>query len=234
LASYASGRFGWRIGAEASQRDFRSVSAGAVLTPQMLAAGFELRQQAQFTSILWRVPEHRFTLSAGADSEAARLWSTPSESFEKLTASLAWHWLPQRRGDDYETTQQLHAGRIFGQAPFDELYILGLERDNDLPMHAHIGTRDGLKGSAPLGNEYFLQNCELDKNLYSNGLVKIQLGPLLDIGTISDPGTALGSHQWMFDTGAALKLRVLGMGIVLSSGRDMRSGNNTFYAEPLN
>ena len=29
--------------------------------------------------------------------------------------------------------------------------MLGLERDNDLPMRAHIGTRDGRKGSAPGG-----------------------------------------------------------------------------------
>ena len=234
LASYARGKFGWQVGAEASHRDFRSVAAGTVLTPQLLAEGFELKPQAQFTSVLWRVPEHRFTLSAGADSEVARLWSTPSESFEKLTGSLAWHWFPLRKGDDYETAQQLRAGRIFGQAPFDELYILGLERDNDLPMHAHIGTRDGLKGSAPLGREYFLQNWELDKNLYANGLVNISLGPLLDVGKIADPETSLGSQQWMFDTGAALKLRVLGMGIVFSYGRDLRNGNNAFYAEGLN
>ncbi len=233
LASYASGKFGWQVGAEASHRDFRSVAAGTVLTPQLLAPGFELKPQAQFTSVLWRVPEHRFTLSAEADADAARLWSTPSQSFEKLAGSLGWRWFPQRRGDDYETTQQLRAGRIFGQAPFDELDILGLERDNDLPMHAHIGTRDGLKGSAPLGREYFLQNWELDKNLYSNGLVKISLGPLLDVGKIADPGTALGSQQWMFDTGAALKLRVLGMGLEFSYGRDLRNGNNALYAEGL-
>jgi hypothetical protein len=154
------------------------------------------------------VPEHRFTLSAGADAEAARLWSTPSQSFEKLAGSLTSHWFPQRRGDDYETTQQLRAGRIFGQAPFDEIYILGLERDNDLPMHAHIGTRDGLKGSAPLGREYFLQNWDMDKNLYANGLVKVSLGPLFDIGKIADQssvqgGSALGSQQWLFDARSA-------------------------------
>lgn len=233
LASYANGNFGWQLGAEASHRDFRSIVPGTVLTQSMLAQGFELKQQAQFTSVLWRVPERRFTLSAGADSQAARLWSTPSQSFEKLTGSLAWHWFPQREGDDYETAQQLRAGRIFGQAPLDELYILGLERDNDLPMHAHIGTRGGLKGSAPLGSEFLLQNWQLDKNLYANGLAKISLGPLLDIGKISDPGTALGSQQWMFDTGAALKLRVLGMGIVFSYGRDLRNGNDAFYVDVL-
>ncbi len=241
LTSYSSGRIGWRAGAELSHRDFRSVAAGSVLTPQMLAGGYELKQRAQLDATLWRIPEHRFTLAAGAASQAARLWSSSSTtgivtgigSFEKLSGSVAWHWFPRPQGDDYETAQQFHAGRIFGQAPFDELYILGLERDNDLPMHAHIGTRDGRKGSAPLGREFFLENWELDKNLYANGLVKLQLGPLLDIGKIADPGTALGSHQWLFDTGAQLKLRVFDQGLVFSYGRDLRTGNNAWYVNLL-
>jgi hypothetical protein len=44
---------------------------------------------------------------------------------------------------------------------------------------AHIGTRDGLKGSAPLGREYLLENWELNKNIYGNGIIKVQLGSLL-------------------------------------------------------
>jgi tetratricopeptide (TPR) repeat protein len=229
VVSYASGRMGWSTAAELSHRDFRSVNPGSVLTPQMLAAGYELKQRAQLDATLWRVPEHRFTLNAGGSAQAARLWSTAPESFGKFAGSLSWQWLPQRRGDDYGMTQEIRAGRIVGQAPLDELYILGLERDNNLPMHAHIGTRDGRKGSAPLGREYFLQNWQLDKNLYSNGLIKVQAGPLLDIGRIADPGAALGSHQWMFDTGAQLKLRVLGSGLVFSYGRDLRTGNNALY-----
>ena len=168
----------------------------------MLAAGYQLKQQAQLTSTLWRVPEHRFTVSAQAASDAARLWSHPQQSFEKLTGSLGWHWFPQLKGDDYETSQQLRAGKTFGQVPFDELFILGLERDNDLPLRAHIGTRDGRKGSAPLGRDYFLENWELNKNIYGNGIVKLQLGPFFDIGKITDPERQLGSHKWLFDTGA--------------------------------
>ena len=47
--------------------------------------------------------------------------------------------------------QSLRAGRTFGQAPLDELFILGLERDNDLPLRAHIGTRDGRKAALRWG-----------------------------------------------------------------------------------
>jgi hypothetical protein len=72
--------------------------------------------------------------------------------------------------------QEVRAGKTFGQLPFDELLMLGLERDNDLPMRAHIGTRDGLKGSAPMGRDYFLSNWEMDKNLYGNGIFISQTG----------------------------------------------------------
>ena len=233
VESFARGSLGWRAGAVVSHRDFRSVDPGTVLTPQMLAVGYELKQRVQVDGTLWRVPERRFALRGGASAEVARLWSQPPATFGRLSGSLGWQWFPQRQGDDYETTQQLRIGRIFGQAPFDELYILGLERDNNLPMHAHIGTRDGRKGSAPLGSEYFLHNWEMDKSLYANGLAEVRLGPVLDIGRIADPGAQLGSHQWLFDTGAVLKVSVLGMGLVFSYGRDLRNGINAFYAEQL-
>jgi tetratricopeptide (TPR) repeat protein len=229
LASNASDRLAWTLGAEISHRNFRSVSAGTLLTSQMLASGYQLKQLAQITSTLWRVPERRFMVTARAASDAARLWSQPQQSFEKLTGSIGWHWFPQAQGDDYESSQQFRAGKSFGQPPFDELFILGLERDNDLPLRAHIGTRDGRKGSAPLGREYLLQNWELNKNLYGNGLINLQLGPIFDIGSITDPGTSLGSHQWLFDTGAQFKLHVLSTGMVFSWGHDLRTGNNAFY-----
>ncbi|MFZ1938469.1 MAG: hypothetical protein WBE56_19390 [Terracidiphilus sp.] len=235
LASYVSDRFGWTVGAEGSHRAFRSVEAGttpasgAYLTPQLLATGYQLKQYAQVTGNLWRIPERRFVVTAAATSDAGRLWSQPAESFEKLAGSLGWHWFPQVKGDDYETMQQLRAGRTFGQAPFDELFILGLERDNDLPLRAHIGTRDGRKGSAPLGRDYLLENWETNKNIYRNGIFKVQLGPFFDAGKIADPGTALGSHEWLFDIGAQAKLRVLGVGLVFSYGKDLRTGNNAFY-----
>jgi hypothetical protein len=239
LASFARDRLGWTLRTEVSHRDFRSVepgatpAGGAYLTPQMLAAGYELKQHAQVTSNLWRKPERRFTLTAGAASGAGRLWSQSAAAFEKLTGSLGWRWFPETKGDDYETMQQLGAGRTFGQVPFDDLFILGLERDNDLALRAHIGTRDGRKGSAPLGRDYLLENWETNKNIYSNGIFKVQLGPFFDFGKITDPGTALGSHEWLFDIGAQAKIRVLGVGLVFSYGKDLRTGNNAFYLTSL-
>lgn len=230
LASHARDRFRWQAGAELSHRGFRSVVPGAVLTPTLLSTGYQLKQSAEVEGALLRVPEHRFTVEGSASSQAARLWSQPTESSEKLQGALDWHWFPRAVGDDFEMQQQLRAGKTFGQVPFDELFMLGLERDNDLPMHAHIGTRDGRKGSAPLGRSYFLQSFGADKNLYSNGLIALKLGPLLDIGKITDPGTPLGSHRWLFDLGAQFKVRVFSTTVALSYGKDLRTGNNAFYA----
>ncbi len=109
------------------------------------------------------------------------------------------HWLPQSQGDDYEIQQRFRTGKTFGDVPFDELFILGLERDNDLEMRGHIGTRDGRKGSAPLGRNYFLSNWEADKNVYSNGIFTVKLGPFLDTGKITDASTGLGSQKWLWD-----------------------------------
>ena len=233
LASFASGRWRWSASAEISHRDFRSVVPGIVLTPGLLAKGYQLKQSLQLNTSLWRLPEKRFTVEGGVSSQVARLWSQPEESFEKLESSLEAHWFPQSQGDDYETRQQFRAGKTLGSVPFDELFMLGLERDNNLPLRAHIGTRDGRKGSAPLGRDYFLSNWEADKNVYGNGFLTLKLGPFLDTGKITDSSPTLGSHRWLWDIGAQAKLQALGTGVVFSYGKDLRSGNNAFYFEIL-
>ncbi len=225
----SGGRWSWSAGAELSHRDFRNVSAGTALTPDLLAAGFQLKQTARLGLVIWRVPEKRFSLQGGISSEAARLWSRAGQSFEKLQSSLEWHWYPQAEGSDYEVRQQFRVGKSFGRLPFDELAMLGIERDNDLPLRAHVGTSHGRKGSAPLGRDYFLSNWEMDKRIYDNGLVRLTLGPFLDTGKITDSSPQLGSNQWLWDVGGQVKLRVLGAGVAFSFGRDLRTGNNAFY-----
>ncbi len=229
FAAMESGRWRWSAGAEVSHRDFRSVVPGTALAPDLLAKGYQLKQVTQVDAKLWRLPERRMTLDAGASSQAGRIWSQPSHSFEKLQASMRFHWFPQPQGDDYEIQHQLRVGKTFGDVPFDELFILGLERDNDLEMRGHVGTRDGRKGSAPLGRNYFLSNWEADKNVYGNGIFTVKLGPFLDTGKITDPSAGLGSQQWLWDLGVQMKVRVFGVGVAFSYGKDLRSGNNAFY-----
>lgn len=227
--SVESGRRTWSVGAEFSHRDFRSIIAGTALTPGLTARGYQLKQVAQINSTLLYMPEHRLTVKADASSQLGRLWSDPGEAFEKLQAGLHVDWLPRISGDDYEVSHQIRAGKTFGDLPFDELYMLGVQHDNDLWMRAHIGTRNGRKGSAPLGRNYFLSNWDLNKNLYHRAFVRVGLGPFVDTGKISDPVPGLGTTRWLWDVGAEAKLHLFGAGIAFIYGKDLRTGNNAYY-----
>jgi hypothetical protein len=202
------------------------VLPGSSLTPNLLASGYQLKQTTQVSADLWRVPEHRLTLEGGASSQLGRVWSEPYHTFEKLQGSMRLHWFPKSEGDDYEFQEQIRAGKTLGTIPFDELYALGVLGDTDLLMRAHIATRDGRKGSAPLGRDYFLSNWETDKNVYQHAPFTVKVGPFLDTGKITDASPGLGSHMWLCDIGGQVKAKVFGMGAVLAYGRDLRSGNN--------
>jgi hypothetical protein len=230
FASFESGRWQWSAGAEVSHRDFRSVIRGPAVTPSLLAKGYQLKQNVEVDAELWRLPERRLTLQGGLSSQAGRIWSQPSHFFEKLQGSLRFHWFPRAVGDNYEVQHSVRVGKTFGEVPFDELFMLGLERDNDLWIRGHVGTRNGRKGSAPLGRNYVLSNWEADKHVYGNGIFTLKLGPFVDMGKINDPSPGLGSPKWLWDAGAQTKVRVFGVGIVFSYGKDLRSGNNAFYA----
>ena len=227
IAEFLSGRWSWSTAVEASHRTFTDVAAGT-LSPTLLSPGYQLKQLTNATYQLWRVPERRFTLTSAASSELARIWSEPGHAFAKLQGSVAANWFPQTRGNDYETELRLRAGDTFGESPFDEMFMLGIERDNDLWLRAHVGTHDGRKGSAPLGRSYALGNWEISKNVYRKALFNFRLGPFLDSGKILDSSSG-ARNKWLWDTGAQAKVDALGFGLVFVYGKDLRSGNNAFY-----
>ncbi len=229
ITSFESGRWDWSAGVELSHRDYRNVDPGTALNPDLLLEGMQLEQFSRLRYEVWRDPGRRLVINSTAYSQLARIWSQPGEVFAKLQGSCSALWYPEAEGDDYQTEVQVRGGGIAGAAPFDELFMLGLERDNDLLMRAHIGTRDGRKGSAPLGDRYFLMNSEVDKRLYSNGFLSVKLSPFLDTGKITYATSQLGSRTWLWDTGLQAKLRVLGLGLNFTWGRDVLTGNNAFY-----
>ena len=229
VASLNSGRWSWLTGAELSYRDYRNVVSGTRLPPEVLLSGFQLKQIAQLNYELARMPERRFDSKATITSEAGAVWSTPSHSFEKLQGSVSNRWYPRISGDDYALQWHVRSGKTFGSVPFDELFMLGMERDNDLWMRGHVGTRDGRKGSAPLGRNYFLSNWEIDKQIYRNGFFNFKLSPFVDTGKSTDPTPGLGSGRWLWDTGLQAKLRVLGVGVTVVYGKDLHSGQNVIY-----
>jgi hypothetical protein len=176
------------------------------------------------------VPERRFTLDGLAEGRAGRNYASGLGAFASLNGELKSRWLPKARGDDYEFLSRLRGGDTFGDVPLDQLFQLGVERDNDLWLRGHPGTLDGRKGRAPLGRRYLLLNSELYKTVYDGAFFRVQLGPFFDAGTIADPSGLFGSQKWLFDTGIQARLRVLGsVSVLLSYGRDLRSGTGVFY-----
>ncbi len=228
LFSAESGRWNWTAGAEWSHRDFRGVTPGPAITPKLLAKGSQLKEITKLSIDVWRFPERRMEVKAAISAEAGRLWSTPGESFLKTQGMAAFHWFAKAEGDDYEFRERILVGRTIGDVPLDELFILGVLGDNTLEMRGHVTTRQGRKGSGPMGRNYFVSNLDFDKTLFSKWGFTAKIGPLLDIGKISDPNAALGSHQWLYDVGVKVRGSLFGMGAVFIYGKDLRTGNNAF------
>jgi tetratricopeptide (TPR) repeat protein len=225
-----SGTWQWFATTEFSNRDYHNVFAAGVFAPNLLSAGFQLKQSFGVHGAIIRVPERRLNVDGTALLSLARLWSTPEHSYSQLQGSLRLHWFPQHTGEKYEVSHDVRVGKTFGTPPFDELFMLGVLGDTDLQMRAHIATRDGRKGSAPMGRNYFLSNFAALRDVSPIAIAHIKVGPFVDTGNISDPLPQFGSHKWLWDAGLEAKLQAFGFTVTLSYGRDLRSGRNAWVA----
>ena len=235
MRSIVNGRWCWSAGAEIAHRNFRNLNG--LTSPAELAFFTDATSIAGGLGVqrsLLRVPERRFTLDSSAEARAGREYADALGPFATVRGSLRAHWFPRATGDDYEVQARLRAGATAGKVTLDELFQLGVERDNDLWLRGHAGTLDGRKGAAPLGRRFFLANWEMDKNIYQNGFFTVKLGPFLDSGAVADSSGLFGSQYWLWDAGAQCKIRVLGsLTVALSYGRDLRRGRNVFYGTVL-
>jgi len=180
-----------------------------------LLEGTSLKYRAGLDYALLRIPEKHLTLAGGADWELGRA----QELFSKMQASLSLRWRPY-------VSARLRAGKTLGQAPFDELFTLGIERDNDLWLRAHAGTRAGKKGSAPMGHDYLLANWDFGRDIYRHPLFTVEAGPFVDAGRIRDPDV----KRWLIDCGMQVKLRMAGgWSVAISYGRSLRGPGKAFY-----
>jgi tetratricopeptide (TPR) repeat protein len=226
-----SGRWNLDVGVEGISREFHNVPSNLTKNAaQFFTSSAETDGWLGIQRSLVRVPERRYTLDGSAELRAGRNYSAGLGAFSSVKGELKSRWLPQARGDDYEFFSTLRGGNTFGKVPLDDLYQLGVERDNDLWLRGHAGTIDGRKGRAPLGRRYLLLNTELNKTIYDGTFVRMQLGPFFDSGAIADSTGLFGSNKWLFDTGVQARIRVLGgVWVVLSYGRDLRNGTGAFY-----
>jgi len=225
-----SGNWQWFTATEVSNRDYHNVISGELLPAELLVSGFQLKQTFGTGGSLFRWPERRLNIDGTAVGSVARLWSVPGGNYFQLQGSVRLHWFPQHTGEKYELQHQIRAGKTFGQSPFDELFTLGVLGDTDLYMRAHIATRDGKKGSAPLGRNYFLSNWEVLRDVSPISIAHIKVGPFVDTGRITDSLPQLGSQKWLWDVGVEARLEAFGVSVTLSYARDLRSGRDSFVA----
>lgn len=227
-----SGRWSWGAGVEMGTRSFRNAlsQASSAGTPFFTDTNSLAVWLGGERSLL-RVPDRRFTVDVAAEARAGRNFARSLGGFGVVRGSLLARWLPKTTGDDYEMRMQLRAGGLAGHATLDELFQLGIARDdNDLWVRGHTATGAGRKGAAPLGRRYFLANWDLEKQVYNAGFLKVKLGPFVDSGAIADASGLFGSRAWLWDIGARCKIQVLGnVTLVLSYGHDVRGGHNIFY-----
>src|SRR6266852_5316819 len=233
--SLMNGRWSWSGGAEVAHRNFRNLAGPLSASERpFFTATTSLAGWLGAGRSLLRVPERRFTLDTSAELRAGREFTNGLGPFASLRGSLLAHWIPKAQGDDYEIQTRIRAGGTAGKVTIDELFQLGIERDNDLWLRGHAGTSDGRKGSAPLGRRYFLANWEMDKNIYRNGFFTLKLGPFLDTGAVADSTGLFGSQRWLWDSGIQCKVQVFGsVTVLLSYGRDLRGGKGVFYGTVL-
>lgn len=230
LRSIVSGHWSWSTGLEYSYRRLRHVEGIPPEATAFLTGGSAIAYRARVERSLVRLPQSRFTLDSSATGEIGAFFERPLGRYSRISGDLRSTWFPRARGEDYEMEGRLRTGHIFGAVPFDELFMLGFDRDNDLWMRGHPGLRDGQKGGAPLGRIYMLANWDIAKNIYSGPFVSLALGPFVDTGKISDPSRYFGSQDWLWDTGLQARIRVFGsFEFVLGYGKDLRSGHNSFY-----
>jgi tetratricopeptide (TPR) repeat protein len=230
IQSIVSGRWQWKSGVEYSYRKFRNVAGVPPQTAAFFMNGSAIALRSRVGRSLVRFPERRFTIDSSVTGEFGTFFEGPLSRYGRIEGSLPVDWFPQAKGEDYEMQGNLRGGRTFGKVPFDELFMLGFERDNDLWLRGHPGLRNGEKGNAPLGRNYVLANWEMDKIVYKGAFFAVKVGPFVDSGKIYDPSGNFGSPKWLWDTGIQAKIRLLGsLEFVLGYGKDLRSGNNSFF-----
>ena len=235
LRSVVNGRWSWNTGLEFAHRSFRNLEGHSSAAEQpFFTDGNSFSYWLRMERSLLRFPEYRFTLDSSAEARAGRDFNHLLGPFATARGAVRAHWLPRSTGDDYEMRAQVRAGATFGKVPLDELFQLGLERDNDLWLRGQPGTTEGRKGAAPLGRRYFLTNFEMDKNIYRGAFFNVKLGPFLDNGAVADSSGLFGSQRWLWDAGAQCKIRILGsVTFVLAYGRDLHGGHNVYYGTVL-
>jgi len=227
--SVAGGRLRWQTGFAAARRTFtappRGLAPGALFT-----SGLFLEHRAAVQGEMLSLPDRRLSVRGDARWKTAKILGHGFGPFARGDAGVRARWVALSREREIELSAGFRAGALLGAAPFDELFDLGLERDNDLALRGHAGATGGRKGSGPLGRRYLIVDCGAQRVLHRGALWSLRAGPFLDTGKAYDAAGVFGAQRWLWDAGLEVRLTLLErVELTLSYGRDLRGGRNVFY-----
>jgi hypothetical protein len=218
-------KLNWTTGLHFAVRRFRDGDGSPTF-----ANSWSFEERNRFDYALWRWPERRVRIDISALLRTGRVVTGAPSRLIIASGDLKAEWLPRPKDEKLRLSARFRSGGAFGTIPFDELFQLGVERDNDLWLRGHAGTRDGRKGSAPLGTRYALTQLEADRSVFERPFFRLQAGPFYDGGWISDSDGQFGSKRWLHDIGVQGKVTTIGnLKWSFSYGRDLRGGRGVFY-----
>jgi predicted double-glycine peptidase len=205
-----------RLGAVATSR--WTWASGAILSRR--PSGTSLKYDGSMAYDLLRVPDKRLAVTSEIRSQFGRTLSS-SQRLARLEGAVQLDWFPRPTGEDYRVLLRARSGGVWGTPHIDELFSIGVDRDEDYRLRGHSATRDGRKGAAPIGRRYVLWNLELSKTVLDKSFFKAALVPFLDVARVGSV---------FVDAGAELRLTVASMlTFSVSAGRDLRTGRTLVF-----
>jgi tetratricopeptide (TPR) repeat protein len=230
IRNVPSGTWSWSNTAIYSYRRYRSLVAIPVAAARFFENGSALHDEIALSRSLYRLPERRLTIDGGTSLRFGTHFNSSLGADSRLRGFLSLHWLPRPTGDDIEVEALAQAGHTFGDVSFDELSVLGFDRDNDLWLRGHDNAYRGQKGNAPFGRNYLLFNFDYMTKIFRNRFVFLRAGPILDSGRITDPSGIFGARQWLWDAGVEVRVRVLGtVEFTVGYGHGLVDNTNNWY-----
>lgn len=215
----------WTTGLRLALRQFRNGDGSPIFD-----GGWSFAQRNAFTYRLLDLPERRLRVNSSATLRTGRVFRTGASRYAIGEGDLSGSWFPQATGETWAVSFRLRGGKTFGMLPFDDYFQLGMERDNDLWLRGLTGTREGRKGSAPMGTDYALLQGGVQRTVVQIPFLRITAGPFFDAGVMRDSEGRFGSLGWRPATGIQANLIVSG-GLTWSFvyGHDLRGGGPVFY-----
>jgi hypothetical protein len=206
IQGLSGGRWSWTSGATVSTRRLSDDATG----------GTQLKYSGTITRTVVRDPTRDFRIDSSLKIETGKLFGSPPMRFSKIsgTASLRWRFLDAA----------LQLGKAVGQTPFDERFVLGIDRDSNLWLRAHSATIHGRKNALNTSRSFVIANTDFQKTLSNTGWFHISAGPFVDTGRWSR------GSGWLVDAGIEMRLTVLGsFGLAVSYGRSLSDPHHNLF-----